>query len=341
MIIKNTLSLSLFAIAAGAVSNSHSATRIADSNQSEFARPQQMVDIGGRRLNLYCSGSGPVTVVFDAPSGEAGWSWFAVQPAVAKQTRACVYDRAGLGFSDPSDRPGTSANAVDDLHQLLLKAAIAPPYLMVGNSYGGANVQLYAYRFPQQVTGLVLVEAQHEDESARLDAASKGKLKQMYAMQDQMEQACLAQAEQGFAPGSEMLANCTGGVQAMYGRQLAAAKLAVEMSPRHWRAARSENTHFEIGDAQLRAERRSFGDLPLMVLSRGVSPYAIPGKPQSALNKAMEAENQAIHQELAALSTRGKLRVVKGAAHVIQTDQPEAVVDAIAAVLSQIHNQQK
>ena len=107
-----------FATAACAVSPAFAA--------SPFAHPQQMVDVGGRRLNLYCSGSGPVTVVFDSGSGDAGWAWQAVQPEIAQRTRACVYDRAGLGFSDPSPLPGTSVNAVADLHALLGKAGVRP-----------------------------------------------------------------------------------------------------------------------------------------------------------------------------------------------------------------------
>jgi hypothetical protein len=89
-----------------------------------------MVDIGGRKLNLHCSGSGTITVVFDSPSTGAGWSWAGVQPEIAKRMRACVYDRAGQGFSDPSPREGISGHAVENLHALLGKAGIAPPYGM-------------------------------------------------------------------------------------------------------------------------------------------------------------------------------------------------------------------
>ncbi|MFZ6749875.1 alpha/beta fold hydrolase [Undibacterium sp. Ren11W] len=303
--------------------------------QNTFSHAQQMVDIGGRRLNLYCSGVGTHTVIFDAPSGDSGWSWLTVQPEVAKLSRACVYDRAGLGFSDPAIRPGTSENAVEDLHTLLSNAGIQPPYIMVGNSYGGANVQLYAYRYPDQVSGLVLVEAGHEDESARQNVVTKGKLAQFYAMINAIEKTCVTQAEQGFKPGSEPLATCMAGMGSDYGRQLDAAQFAVRISPDYWRARASESSQFELSDAQLRAARRSFGSLPLVVLSRGISPYAEPGKPQSALNKASENENLALHKEMAGLSTRGVHRVVAGAGHVIQASHPEAVVNAVAEVLSQ------
>lgn len=144
-------------------------------------------------------------MIVDSPSGEAGWIWHQVQPEVAKQTRACVYDRAGFGFSDSASRPNTSQNAVDDLHQLLASGNVKPPYVLVGNSLGGANVQVYAYRYPKEVAGLVLVEAQHEDETKRLNAVTQGKIGQVYAMQKEQNNFCLMASKKGFKPGSEKL----------------------------------------------------------------------------------------------------------------------------------------
>ena len=299
----------------------------------EFARPHQMVDIGGRRLNLYCSGTGPVTVVFDAPSGDAGWTWHAVQPKVAARTRACVYDRAARGFSDPSPLPPTFGNAVNDLHALLGKAGIAPPYVLVGNSFGGAAAELYAYRYPQEVKALVLVEAGHEDEIERLNRASQGKLKQMFDGEDAFIAQCAEAAHKGFVYGSEIYAACTGGTGNVYGRELAAARLANVSSAAYWDDMVAGAKSGDAANAELRAARRPFGDLPLVVLARGVSPYAVPGQPQSALNKATEAENLAIQKEVAALSTRSSLHVVAGASHIIQADQPDAVVAAVGEAL--------
>lgn len=330
------LRFSLSAIAAACCASSFAQAPAEGDTQRAFSHPNQMVDIGGRRLNLYCSGSGANTVIFDSPSGMGGWVWYKVQPEVAKHTRACVFDRAGMGFSDPSPRPNTSHNVVEDLHAALGKAGIAPPYVLVGNSFGGANVQLFTYRYPGQVAGLVLVEGQHEDEIDRIDAVSKGKFKEMNAAGAEYAKACEAQAEKGFVPGSELFTNCTGGFQPQFGRALNAAYLASLVSPAYWRARNAEENAFEESGAQLRAVRKPFGDLPLMVLTRSVSPYAIPGKPQSALNKATEKENFTIHQEMAALSTRSTHRVVPGAGHLIQADQPQAVVRAVLDVLAQI-----
>ena len=329
------LRLSVSAIAAACCASGFAQASAVDT-QRAFSHPNQMVDIGGRRLNLYCSGSGANTVIFDSPSGMGGWVWHNVQPEVAKLTRACVFDRAGMGFSDPSPRPNTSHNVVEDLHAALGKAGIAPPYVLVGNSFGGANVQLFTYRYPGEVKGLVLVEGQHEDEIERINVASNGKFKEMMAGGAEYAKACEAQSEKGFVPGSELHANCTGGLQPQFGRALNAAYMASLISPSYWRARNAEENAFEESGAQLRAVRKPFGDLPLMVLTRGVSPYAIPGKRASELNKATEKENFTIHQEMAALSARSTHRVVPGAGHLIQADQPQAVVKAVSDVLAQI-----
>ena len=317
----------------GAISSA-SAAALTDS-ESDFAHPRQLVDIGGRRLNLYCSGAGPVTVVFDAPGTEAGWSWHAVQPEVAKRTRACVYDRAGLGFSDPSPLPSTSANAVADLHALLARSGIAPPYVMVGSSFGANNVQLYAYSHPGEVKGLVLVDASHDDETDRLDKISQGRLKQAMAPMDAFLRECAETGKKGWSTAAEGFANCTGGTGELYGRELAAARLAVMARPSYWQTFLSQADGDDASIAQLKAARRSYGDLPMVLLVRGVSPYAVPGQPQSSLNKATEAEHLAMQKELAAYSTRSTVRVVAGAGHTIQDAKPAAVVQAVDEVLAQ------
>jgi pimeloyl-ACP methyl ester carboxylesterase len=112
--------------------------------------------------------------------------------------------------------------------------------------------------------------------------------------------------------------------------------MSATTKPAYWRTVIDEWDAIKLSDGQLRKLRRPFGDLPVLVLTRSVSPYAVPGKPQSALNKAMEDENVAIQKETAALSTRGKQRVVPGAGHVIHADKPEAVADAVLEVLQQV-----
>jgi pimeloyl-ACP methyl ester carboxylesterase len=139
-------------------------------------RPSQLVDIGGRRLALTCAGSGRLTVILEnglppsAPS-DAREAWAAVVAAAARFTRVCTYDRANLGQSDPAPLPRTSQASVDDLHALLDRAGLAPPYVLVGWSYGGIIARHFASRHPSDVAGIVLVDSAHEQQITRFVGA--------------------------------------------------------------------------------------------------------------------------------------------------------------------------
>jgi pimeloyl-ACP methyl ester carboxylesterase len=124
-----------------------------------YTRPGMLIQADGTRLNLYCMGSGSPAVVFD--SGWEDWApvWTIVQPEIAKWTRACSYDRAGAGFSDPGPMPRTSVRIADELHSALYNAGIKGPYILVGHAFGGDNVRTFALRYTADVAGLVLVEA--------------------------------------------------------------------------------------------------------------------------------------------------------------------------------------
>jgi pimeloyl-ACP methyl ester carboxylesterase len=120
-----------------------------------------LVDVGGHQLFVEQFGPGSPAVIFDAGLSDAADRWGTVPTLVAKFARVCVYDRAGLGRSESGPQPRTSGGIVAELHAALVGAGIAPPYILVGHSFGGQNVRLYASRFPEDVAGLVLVDAVH------------------------------------------------------------------------------------------------------------------------------------------------------------------------------------
>jgi len=121
------------------------------------------VDVGGRTLNLYCSGTGSPTVIFESNGGAPGFRWARLQRAIAGTTRACWYDRAGLGWSDSGPFPNHSESVAHDLHRLLLAAREAPPYILVGHAMGGFHVRVFRAFYPSEVAGLVLVDPMNED----------------------------------------------------------------------------------------------------------------------------------------------------------------------------------
>jgi pimeloyl-ACP methyl ester carboxylesterase len=123
-----------------------------------IAAPGQLVDVGGHRLHIRCAGDRTPAVVFDAALGASSLSWSLVQPAVARVTRACSYDRAGFGWSDAGPLPRTAGRIADELHQLLRAGAVPPPYVLVGHSFGGLVMRLFASRHADVVAGLVLIE---------------------------------------------------------------------------------------------------------------------------------------------------------------------------------------
>ena len=309
---------------------------IATPEQNEYAKPHQQIEVEGRHLNLFCMGSGSPTIIFESGAGVAGWGWQLVQPTISKKNRACTYDRAGLGFSEPSPLAGTSVNAVNDLHKLLSAAGLHPPFVLVGHSYGGMNVQLFAYRYPSMVSGLVLVEAQHEDERERLDRVSQGKLSLMTASLLDSYRKCTDASKLAFQPPAEPFAACVGEPYKFAKGPFSKAYTNQFRKPTYWEAHSSELEHlYTSSSEQLRSARKAFGSLPVACLIRSVSPYMAPGSPPTKMSMAAEQENDAMQREVASLSSSGNCKVVPGAGHDIAIDRPQAVIQAIREVLKQ------
>jgi pimeloyl-ACP methyl ester carboxylesterase len=140
----------------------------ADRRPAASLAPGRLVAIGGdRSLYLYCVGSGTPTVVFEAGLGGASDAWRDVQPQLGRVTRTCAYDRAGLGNSVARAGVHDAADEIDDLHRLLDRARIAPPYVLVGHSYGGLLARLFAHAYAGQTAGVVLVDAMGRDQTRR------------------------------------------------------------------------------------------------------------------------------------------------------------------------------
>jgi pimeloyl-ACP methyl ester carboxylesterase len=120
-------------------------------------------DVGPYDLYIHCLSTGSPTVILEAGWGDESTTWTQVQPVIAKFTRVCVYDRVGLGQSDPGPEPRAYHLAMTDLHNLLEKAKIEDPYILVGHSLGGMYMLLFTHRFPSEVEGLILVDSSHPD----------------------------------------------------------------------------------------------------------------------------------------------------------------------------------
>ena len=132
------------------------------------------VDIGGRSLNIFCAGTGSPAVILDTGGDNPGLAWEDTRSEIAKFTQACWFDRAGIGWSDSGPYPRTSAAMSSDLHELLGRAGIPPPYVVAGGSIGGLNARVFASMYPKDTAGVVLDDAAHEDEPLRAPHKSRG-----------------------------------------------------------------------------------------------------------------------------------------------------------------------
>ena len=294
-----------------------------------YTKPQQRVDVGhGRRMNLYCLGSGSPTVILDAGMGDSTISWALVQPAIATRIRACSYDRAGLGFSDGSSRPSTASNAADDLHILLKAAHIAPPYVLVGHSAAGMYIRVYADRYPDEVVGMVSVEGSHEDQWTRGWAIGAPGQQAKWDSFLKEYGSCVDEAKHGLAAGTPAYRKCVGGPDPRFSPAINEAQLRYASTVRWQAAIASERQSVAYASAdQTRATRKHYGDMPIIVLTH--SPYP------KAPDETQEERNQrtllweSLHLDVAAMSSRGVNEIVPNAGHYIQYDQPQVVIDAV------------
>lgn len=314
----------------------------------DFIHANRLVDIGGgRKMNLYCRGEGSVTVIFD--SGLSDWSsiWALVQPQTATRTRACSYDRAGMGYSDPSGRPGTPFNIVDDLRQLIKAAGIQTPVVLVGHSLGGFNMKLFAATHPAEVAALVLVDPTEELEDKRARAPVTAKFgeetfKKMYVEDTSMLawldhfRGCTEAAEkQDLDPLADLYKQCTDPVHAPLGSLIAEERQKIQVRFAYQAAQASEAQNCVIAPnpaldeqyARIFGKHNALGDLPLVVLSHSIVDAQDP----------LAAEGQyvllALHEQTTRSSTRGVHRIVADTHHNIEVDQPQAIVAAINDVL--------
>ena len=134
----------------------------------EYPPPGQLVDVNGHKLHLNCSGVGGPTVILEHGITVYGSvSWAIVQPEIAKTNRVCSYDRSGYMWSDRRRPAPTGMENVADLHLALEIAGESPPYILVGHSYGGIVMRIFAARYPTEVDGLVFVDSSHPDQQER------------------------------------------------------------------------------------------------------------------------------------------------------------------------------
>jgi pimeloyl-ACP methyl ester carboxylesterase len=282
------------------------------SDLRRFPPPGTRIDLGdGRRMYLDCRGTGLPTVVLEA--GHRNWSpaWMLVEPEIAKVTRVCSYDRAGLGLSDTGPRPRVVGAVAADLERLLHAADVAPPYVLVGHSAGGMYQRVFAASHREQVVGLVLVDSDEPtDEADRLSVET--------APDDRTTAAVLTVLTHiGLLRFLDQVLRLKLGPPFP---EEAKIRLRAGMT----RMGRAINDEWDLYRSAYRAVANDpLGDLPLVVI-------AALGYQATAQDKADWRRRQT---QLAALSTKGKLVVLEDEAHYLPLLRPEVVIGAIREVV--------
>ena len=289
-------------------------------DQRAYPPPGEMVVVGGHRLHIDCVGQGSPTVILESGLGTMSVDWANVQPEVAKTTRVCAYDRAGAGWSEPGPEPRDPRQIVHELHTLLDNAGIDGPYVFVGHSFGGLYVRMYADQYPQQVKGMVLVDASHPDMWTRLPPEVVATLKpptwQVSAI------TFLTRLGVFRVTGGDM-AGCGLPVQQCKEAQ-------AYLRSTRYRVTWSQEMLAPDRDAQVRATG-DLGDKPLMVLSAGDHGRDFAAGVSGTARAEFERTWHELQSELAGLSTDSTHLVVEGAGHsTLQTDQKDAQVTSAA-----------
>lgn len=264
--------------------------------------PGQLVDVGGYRLHLWCTGNGAPAVILDAGLGGTSTGWGFVQPEVARFTHVCSYDRAGMGYSDSGPTPRTARRIANELAELLPRGGIAGPVVLVGESIAGFNIRVFASDHPDRAAGLVLVDASHEDDAHEVPGMARFVPLLSTIGVFRLLGVSFGQRAESLAPSVRRYAQATTFRAAGY------------------QAAADEIMHIEDTASEVRSSRRKLA-IPVLVITGA---------------RGSDANWRRLQQDQASLSERGCLITAQQSGHVVALDQPDIVVHAIRTVVETV-----
>jgi pimeloyl-ACP methyl ester carboxylesterase len=300
--------------------------------------PGRLIDVGGFKLHLNCAGHGSPAVVMDAALGGSSISWSLIQPAIARVTRACSYDRAGFGWSEAGPMPRTAGRIAGELHVLLERGGVTPPYVLVGHSFGGLVTRIFAARYAGETAALILVDPAHPEdwvtpapkEQVEIDRGlvlcRRGATAARLGVA-RLVTAVAALGAFGVARAITKVVSRGGlsredeGILAPLWRLPEEARKPVRQfwtQEKFYDALGSQIETISASAAEtLEASAGGYGDLPLVTISS-----TDPGEYRLRQQEA-----------LARLSTRGRHVIASNSGHWIPLDQPDVVIDVILRAL--------
>lgn len=302
--------------------------------RSKFPAPGKLVQVAGHRMHINCKGSGSPSVVIDAGNGSFSLEWTRIRDQLSQSVRVCAYDRSGYGWSEPGLLPRDGAKVVSELHQLLQAAGEPGPYLLIGHSLGGVHIRLYAGSYPDEVTGLILIDTAYP-----LEISPEFRLQMQSSIGFYQVMNLLTRS------GLLRILGPLGGENSM---PQTAHKLPVELQeaylnllldPQQYTAAISEMENlprtFEQTSQSLHG-RQPLGDLPLIVLTAGQT-SASGSTPFNEHYVPVSSNQIKLQLELAALSSQGEQRVIAESGHSVHLDAPEEVIRAVRDLIETIN----
>ena len=289
----------------------------ADTNA--YPMPGQLINVGGHSLHFNCTGSGSPTVVLQPGGGDFSSATAWIAPAVAAQTRVCVYDRPGRGWSEPTDSPQDATQVAADLHTLLQRAKVPGPYVLAGHSFGGLYVLTHADRYPDDVAGMVLIDSTNPATTADPAKAKAYDAGSYDAATDRVAALGALAARIGVV---RLIGSFTYGDLPPQARDEVRTKTATADYATGWV---EEFVQANASGAEA-AMLTDFGDKPLVVLTAGAE---------------TDATHDTAQNKLATLSTDSSHRVVEGASHaglIYDERYAKATTQAILDVVSSVRN---
>ena len=275
--------------------------------------PGVLVDVAGTRLHVDCQGEGDITVLFEPGLGGSAFEWMPIQAELTSRAQTCIYDRAGYGWSDTSALPRDAARLALEADLLLSALDVDGPLLLVGHSFGGFVVRLLAQRRSEQMIGLVLVDASHEDQLVRLEALT----------------------------GTSMMPNGNNFVVSAIEipdalpSSIRRKIQAFSRMRKTYAALRAEMSQFRRSTDQVRLLRQRV-EYPVTVIRRGLDLHVgdTDGKEKTAIWNDLQSD-------LALLASDGEMVVAQRSGHHVHTDQPDLVVTSLLSLLDKYEQSQQ
>ncbi len=283
-----------------------------------YPPPGKFIEINGKKVHFLCMGRGGPTVMLDAGlSADLNW-WHLVQKESCKFARVCSFDRPGYGWSDAGQEPRTSKQIVQELHQLLHSTDMTPPpYILVGHSFGGANMQLYANTYPDEVFGLILVDACHEEQSFEENSSGHSILT--------IFKNYLFNSTFSHHVGLSrllMTENLRPYFSSLMPQELRNVIVAKASSVKALKARDNEMLFLKESLAQLKKSKNALFNKPLIIIT------------SEETNK--DSTWQAYQKELVSLSTLGKQIIAEKSSHMVNVDQPQIICAAIRELVESL-----